>query len=166
MYPADHQEARRAVLHAIHVIAADPEADDEGVVRALTATGVSPLDAELLMVFVPSAFGLVLAQRLGVSTLPTTYQVQDVGGAWVSRPLAEQHYFAAALGVAYEVMERGWGEPIERAAFEACAYRSAEFACVNEALNAGVDVTGSQLHPLALLRLQAEDMAAVLGPAV
>ncbi len=160
MCPADHQEARHAVLHAIHVIAADPEAADDGVVQALAATGVSPLEAELLMVFVPSAFGLVLAEHLGVRTLPTTYIVQDAGGVWRSRPLAEQPYFTAALSVACEVMERGWGDPIDQAVFEACAYRSAEIASVNAALNAGVDVKGSQLGPLTLLRLRAEDMAA------
>ncbi len=44
---------------------------------------------------------------MGLSKFPSTYQVKDDAGRWVEMPLADEHYFTAALGVGYEVTSAG-----------------------------------------------------------
>ena len=66
-------------------------------------------------------------------------------------PLADEHYFSAALGVGYDVTTRGYTERVSKETFRAVISRSAEIGAVNGRSHAG---------PPALIGVTAEQIAA------
>lgn len=137
-------------------MAANPEASEDEVVRVLQERGYSPSSAEKLNVFVPSAFSWALLRRMGVRSFPSYFVAIDVRGAEVQLPIAGEHYFTAALELAYTTLENGWSEDLSRQAFETVASRSAEMGAANKTLTAGESLEGASLQPLKVFRLSAE----------
>ena len=162
-YPASHEEALASVMRVIDLIAARPDITDEEVVGILVGNGISEVDAELLIRFVPCALSFALLKLLGISNFPSTYQVQNSVGQWVELPLAAEHYFSAALGVGYDVTTQGYTERVSQEVFQAVTARSAEMQVVNQYFESGGSregLAGSTLGPPTLIGVTAEQIAA------
>lgn len=163
VYPPSHEEALERVLLVVDLLAARPGLTDDEVVSALVGVGISELDSELLLGFVPTAFAFALLRLMGVKNFPSTYGVQNGAGQWVELPLAAEHYFTAALEVGDDVTVRGYTRRINKAAFTAVVMRSAEIAAVNRYFAAGgtrEGLAGSTLSPLMFIRITAEQIGA------
>ncbi|WP_325984892.1 hypothetical protein ACRZ5O_20630 [Pseudomonas protegens] len=152
----DHASAHQGVLDTLELMAGHPEASEDDIVQLLQERGYSAIAAEKLNVFVPSALAWIVLKRLGVEHLPNHFIALDEAGQEVRIPVADQHYFTAALTLAYDTFENGWSQVLPRKTYEMVAGRSAEMAMANEALYAGESLQGSTLEPLQLLRLDAQ----------
>jgi hypothetical protein len=137
-------------------MAASPDASEDDIVRQLQQQGYSTVAAEKLNAFVPSAFSWALLKRMGVTSFPSHYIALAANGTEVQLPIAEEHYFTAALHLAYVTLEEGWNEVLPRGAFEAVLGRSAEMGAANEALNQSGSIEGASLGPLRVFRFSAE----------
>jgi hypothetical protein len=149
-------------MRVIELIAGRPDIPDEEAVAALVKDGISDVDAELLIRFVPCALSFALLKRMGPSNFPSTYQVQDSAGHWVEFPLAAEHYFTAALGVGYEVITHGYTERVNKEVFQAVTIRSAEMNAVNQYFECGgtrEGLAGGTLGPPTLIGITAEQIA-------
>ena len=150
------------VLEVARAIYAHGDLEDhELVARLQAAPGLSERDAELAVVL-PIAFGRVILRKLGVDEFPKTYFIKDTRGTWVERPLPDEPWYRAAMHLAAATVTHGYsadgcvGETPSRAEFEEVMYRSPEVRCVNDALQAGLELKGATLSPLHLIRLTVE----------
>ena len=162
-YPASHAQALERVMRVIDLIAARPDITDEQAVAALMREGVGELDAELLIRFVPCALSFAMLKRMGFDKFPSSYQVRNRAGQWVELPLANEHYFSAALGIGHDVMTRGYTERVSMETFQAVISRSAEIGAVNQYFHSGGTrerLVGATLGPPALIGVTAEQIAA------
>jgi hypothetical protein len=162
VYPASHEEAFERMMRVIDWIAARPYITDGEAVAALVRGGIGEIDAELLIRFVPCALSFALLKLMGLSKLPSTYQVQNSAGQWVELPLAAEHYFSAALGVGYDVTTRGYTERVSKEAFQGVSLRSAEMNAVNQYFESGgtrEGLAGGTLGPPTLIGVTAEQIA-------
>jgi hypothetical protein len=150
-------------MRVIDLFGAQPDLSDEDAVAALVRDGVSEVDAELLVRFVPCGLSFALLRLLGLTKFPSTYQVQNAAGQWVELPLADEHYFSTALGVGYDVTTRGYSERVSKAVFQAATLRSAEMGAVNKYFESGGTREGlarSTLGSPTFIGLTAEQIAA------
>nr|BFD42820.1 hypothetical protein FFPRI1PSEUD_43190 [Pseudomonas sp. FFPRI_1] len=154
----DHDSAHQGVLDALELMAGHPEASEDEIVQLLLERGYSPIAAQKLTVFVPSAFSWIVLKRLGVKHLPNHFIALDEAGQEVRVPVSSQHYFTAALTLAYNTFENGWSKILSRKTYEMVADRSAEMAAANQALYRGESLQGTALEPLRVLRLDARAM--------
>lgn len=154
--PPDHSFAETGVLAAVNVMASRPDASEDEIVRHLQQQGYSATDAEKLNAFVPSAFSWAMLKRLGVTSFPSHYIAFTRNGQEVQIPIAEEHYFTAALHLACLTLEEGWSEALPRNAFESVIGRSPEMAAANQALNEAGALEGASLSPLRVFRLSVE----------
>jgi hypothetical protein len=115
-----------------------PELDEAGVSSILESEGTPLAHAVLAACLVPSAFGRVLIQQLGVE-IADEFQVQSERGDWVAYSFSEHPIGRAAMIVAVGFYVHG-----PRSTFQALATRSVELNAVNKALNSGVDVQGGR----------------------
>ncbi len=160
-YP-DHQSAHQAVVEALQVMGAHPEASEDEIVQMLQARGYSAIVAEKLNAFVPSALSWPLLKRLGVETFVGHFIAYDDNDQEVQIPVSSQHYFTAALMLAYNTLEDGWSEELPHSTFVSVTQHSAEMNAANKLLNQGGSLEGGTIGPLQLLRLSASE---VLGQA-
>jgi hypothetical protein len=161
LYPASHAEALERVMRVIDLIAAHPNITDVEVVAALVVEGVGGVDAELLIRFVPCALSFPLLKRMGLDKFPSSYQVRSSAGEWVELPLADEHYFRAALGVGYDVTTQGYTQRVSQETFRAVTSRSAEIRVVNEYFKSGgTELAGATLSPPTFIGLTAEQIIA------
>jgi len=91
---------------------------------------------------------------MGLASFPSHYIALAEHGREVSLPVAQEHYFTAALQLAYQTLEQGWSEQLSRAAFEAVISRSAEMAAANQLLSQGLSFAEATLQPLRVSSLQ------------
>lgn len=152
-----HESAMQAVRDTTCVMASARDASDDEIVNRLIDLGYSDSSAEKLNAFVPSAFAWALLQRMGVASFPNHYIALDAGGGEINVPVESEHYFTAALKLAFETLEGGWSEVLSREQFEAVVARSAEMNAANNALNSGESIAGATLKPLRVLRFSAEE---------
>lgn len=124
-YPTDHMLAHSRVMRVIDVITSRPDISREEVIALLMSEGIEPVDAKLLVSFVPEALSYPLLVNWGVSELPKYYTVQKRSGKLVWLPLEAEHYFTAALAWAQDLfnMEPA-ARPISLDAFWAVVGRS------------------------------------------
>ena len=155
-HETDHACALAGVMDALPLLADD--LDEDEVAAALQQQGYSRRDAEKLTMFVPSAFSWVVLKRLGIASLPNHFIAFDEDDSAVKVPVVDQHYFTAALTLAYETFEHGWSTAVPRSTFERVAGRSAEMDAVNQALELEGSVEGATIQPLQLFRLSAGDL--------
>lgn len=126
------------------------------LVAALEREGFSHVHAEKLCAFVPSAFAWALLKRMGLKTLPSSYVVLDGMGREAHLPIADEHYFTAALQLASETLQNGWTRILTREKFESIVNRSAELQAANKLLHSGASLAGAELTPLRVFRISAE----------
>ncbi|MCE4057230.1 hypothetical protein [Pseudomonas sp. Au-Pse12] len=156
----DHTRAHQGVLDTLELMAGHPEASEDEIVQQLQERGYSAIAAEKLNAFVPSALAWIVLKRLGVEHLPNHFIALDEAGEEVRIPVSSQHYFTAALTLAYNTFENGWSEVLPRATYKVVADRSAEMDAANKVLNAGESLQGTTLGALHLLRLSASEVLA------
>ena len=133
-----------------------PAKSELEIIERLKAKGYSEVHAEKLNVFVPSAFAWALLKRMGVSTFPNHYIALTHDRREKQLPLAQEHFFTAALQLAYQTLEQGWTESLSRQTFETVLSRSAEMSAANQALNADESLAGASLQALRVFRFSAE----------
>jgi hypothetical protein len=145
----------------VDIIAAEPTIDDDAVVARLVGEGVGPVDAELLVRFVPCAMSFGMLKKLGVANFPSTYLLRAESGRWVEQPLAAEHYFTAALQLGFDIVTHGYTERVGREAFQTVTLRSAEMDAANKALESGGEggLTGATIGTPALLGITLEQVA-------
>lgn len=141
----------------MRIMASARSASEDEIVKRLTGLGYSASSAEKLNVFIPSAFAWALLRRMGVESFPSHYVALNALGGEVNLPVASEHYFTAALNLAFETLEGGWNEELSREQFEAVIARGAEMDAANNALNIGKSIAGAALQPLRVLRFSAEE---------
>lgn len=156
----DHETAHRAVLDALQVMGTHPEADEDRIVELLQERGYSPIVAEKLNAFVPAALSWPMLKRLGVASFVGHFIVYDDNDEEVQVPVASQHYFTAALTLAYWTVEQGFTAELPSSTYQLVAGRSAEMDAVNQILHKGGSVQGATVGPLQLLRISASEMLA------
>lgn len=139
-------------------MAAHPGADEDRIVDLLQEGGYSPIVAEKLNVFVPTALGWPVLKRLGVETFGGYFIAYDDNDEEVHIPIASQAYFIAALKLAYCILEHGYSEDLSQQVYERVMGCSAEINAVNKALAQDVSVEGGTLGPLKVLRVCASDL--------
>ena len=153
--PVDHATATQGVLDVIAAVATHSELSEAALSELLQHKGYSEIHAEKLTAFVPSAFACALLHRMGVS-LASHYIAKSGDAIDTSLPIADEHYFTAALVVAQHTLENGWSHALPRQVFEAVVARSAEMAAVNNAMASGASIAGGSLQPLRVFRFSAE----------
>jgi hypothetical protein len=126
-------DAQSAVAAALPVFGAT-QPGQWGALRAgMARAGIpAPLAAEVVA-FMPIAFGRELLHGMGIDFSPDYATYSPEGGTRVAGKLAEQPVFAAAAALAAGMVERQEGGD----AFVAVGTWSSEFSAVNQALNAG-----------------------------
>jgi hypothetical protein len=82
----------------------------------------------------------------------------------VELPLADEHYFSAALGAGYDVTTRGYTQRVSQETFRAVTSRSAESAeirVINEYFKSGgTELAGATFSPPTFIGLTAEQIIA------
>lgn len=136
-----------AVRDGLGVISSIRDASDDDVVNRLALLGYSASDAGRLNAFLPSACAWALLGRMGVASFPHQYIALSESGADVNVPSAHEHYFTAALTLAFETLEGGWDQRLSRQEFEAVIARSTEMSAANKPLNAGESLDGASAQP-------------------
>ena len=152
----DHNTALASVLEVVRLVESAPDSTEEELVEKLKACGFSDIHAEKLAMFVPSAFAWALLQRVGPPAFPCHYIVLDQNRSEVELPIAQEHFFTAALDLAYRTLETGWSKMLSKAAFDLVLRRSAEIGAANQLLTAGEELKDASLLPLRLFRISAE----------
>lgn len=148
-------------MRVIDLIGPRPNITDGEVLATLIGEGIGEVDAELLIRFVPCALSFPLLKRMGLDKFPSTYQVRNCAGQWIELPLADEHYFWAALEVGYDVTTRGYTQRVSKETFRAVTSRSAEMRVVNQYFKSGgTELAGCTLSPPTFIGLTAEQIAA------
>lgn len=155
-HETDHACALAGVMDALPLLADDLDEDD--VAAALQQQGYSRRDAEKLTMFVPSAFSWVVLKRLGLKSLPNHFTAYDEDDNAVKIPVAGQHYFTAALTLAYDTFENGWSTAVPRHTFECVAGRSSEMNAANKVLDKEGSLERAEINTVELFRLSAEEL--------
>jgi hypothetical protein len=93
---------------------------------------------------------------MGLQSFPSYYVALDKLGKEAKLPIATEHYFTAALELAWEALEHGWTPVLTRERFESLVNRSAELGAANRLLNSGKALADAKLLPLRLFRISAE----------
>ena len=96
-YPFEHALALARVLRVIDIIAAHPSMTSEEVIAQLLSEGIEPVDAKLLVAFVPCALSCPILATWGLNKFPAHYAVPNKWGRLEFLPLSAEHYFTAAL---------------------------------------------------------------------
>mgnify|MGYP000364761182 FL=1 len=91
----DHETALRGVLDAIPLLAS--KRSEKKVIAALWEMGYDRAAAEQLTLLVPSALAWPLCRRAGLKNFPDHFVVSDDHGREIRVPVADLHYFTAAL---------------------------------------------------------------------
>jgi hypothetical protein len=133
-----------AVARLAEIIAAHPEATGDEIYAAMAEAGVPDAEAGHAYDFTQIAWGRVLLDGMGIDFSPDYLRFDAAGEVVESGRLAEQPYFAAAMAAAPGAM-RSPG-------FAEFAATSADFAAVNNALNAGSRPEDLACGPAALFR--------------
>lgn len=154
----DHAFAVHRVYLAATIITRAEGEDDDRIVERLVAEGMSALDAEKLLAFVPSAFAWALLKKMGVRSFPRTFTVFDTQGREISRAVASEHYFTAALAVGYDIVANAYTVQIPKETFRSVVARSAAIAAANKALNQNIDIEGGRVLPPQFFRITAEEL--------
>lgn len=125
LYPPEHAVAIARVLRVFDIIAAHPTMTDEEVIRQLINEGIEPVDAKLLVGFVPCALSYPFLAAWGLTYFPHHYSVRNKRGKLVFLPLESEHYFTAALQWAQDLFSlEPSARPVSLEAYWAVASRS------------------------------------------
>ena len=135
-----------AIKSLLKIFVETPTADDEEVVHELVRTGLSNIDAERLVAFVPMACARAILAEMGAQ-FPDTYIVRDHASGHETRArLADEPVFKAAQSF---IAEHG----VSSDAVRLLASGSAEMAVARQLLGTGQDATDIRFTETLLARL-------------
>ncbi len=120
-----------AIRRAIPVLVQYGTVDEPILVAWLTRAGLTMIEAEDAVRFIPLAFAREILKGSGV-TLSDTYIRMRKDGTQEERPLKNEKFFSGAAFLAPQIITELGSE-----AFTAIVCLSPEFDAVNQALNAG-----------------------------
>lgn len=87
-------------------------------IEPLQALGLSQLEAEKAVVFIPEAFSMVLMKQIGVQgDFPTKAQAVNDADQTIELDLSQEPIFQQALQLAQSLWEQGYQESVQRLAF-------------------------------------------------
>jgi hypothetical protein len=152
----EHQQALQNVLYAVSVFSEKRDTEAEEIISTLECGVGNEIHANKLYSFVPMAFGFALAKRMGIEKFPSEYYLINRNEEKVLFKLGDEHYFTAALTLAYETLENGWTEQLSKELYESVIAHSAEINALNQALNDGEDVSGGEFKPNTVYGILAE----------
>ena len=146
---------REHVLHAVVVMAENANADEQTIVDRLVDSGCTPLDAELLISFVPLGLARAVIQRLDVrppirlseTALIRHYAHQQM--LEVRLALVPEFETALQLGRKCDFSD----DDISPEQLTAASNLSVELNLINQALNAGKNIGGGSMAAPILLRV-------------
>ena len=93
---------------------------------------------------------------MGLQSFPSHYVALDGAGGEVEVPIAREHYFTAALELAFNTLEGGWTSVLPKETFTNVVGRSAEYGALNKLLHAGKSLKDAELFPLRVFGIPAE----------
>lgn len=139
------------ILRVLQILAASPDAAEDGVVASLVAEGVGRVRAEKLAALVPLAFGRALIAHMADVKFSMFAVVGHPNGERIS--LGLESMFTRAVEIATIMVHDG-----PRHLFEPAAVMSAEVQAINLALRSGVkEFKGAHLSDPVFMRLSARD---------
>ncbi len=145
-------ELDKMLAAAISMASTPPEEGEEGMVKRLIADGHSRLKAELIVTFLPFAFGRALMARLPGKQprMPDSAEIMDPSsGRQYTVRLADVPEFRIAAKLAEEIYITG---SLTEEQFLRCS-GSSELGSISQALNAGSSLGDLVLSPSVMLRL-------------
>jgi len=132
---------------AILVLADAQLTTPEAAILELVSRGHSRLSAERLYLFVETAFGRVLIERLANVVFSDSFIVESADGKEIECRFADDVYHDHSFHLAYSFVENGNQEKA-RDVVRARGLRSAELSAFSQARESGEDVEGSVFQPL------------------
>jgi len=146
---------REQVLVAIRAMAVCDSKSEESFVKEMMLCGFSEFDAEIMLAFVPIAFGRAVIERMPFAEglrLSDTADVLRRDGGYTSVRLEKVNAYSTALEIARESFETA---VVRREELDVMMRQSAEIDAINQAAHAKVpSLRGGVLHPPVLSRLQ------------
>lgn len=148
------------ILDAASVIHAHGELEDADLVTRLREAGLSEMEAEHAIVFLPLAFGRPVLLRMGVTVSPS-FIAETRAGKRVTLSYADQPWYVAALRVGVATVTHGYaaegcaGETLSKAVFTSVLSRSVEIHIAGQLADEG-GAAGTGITEVVLLRLPAE----------
>jgi hypothetical protein len=133
---------RARLLQAVGLLSKHAGVDDESLAAELAKAGFSMLEANLLIVLVPTAFSRPLLEKAGITDFAPSISAPTRGGGRVDIPLRTWPMYREALALAREHYQSGI---LEQDTYKRIAFRSAEANALNTALKEGVDVRGAAI---------------------
>jgi len=131
----------------ISVLANTEIATPEEAILELVSQGHSRLRAEKLYLFIETAFGRVLIQRLANVIFGDTYIVESAEGKEIEFRFADDEYNEHAINLAYNFVENSKQERAREIVY-AIGARSAELSAFTKARESGEDLEGSVFAPI------------------
>jgi hypothetical protein len=133
---------RGRLLQAVELLSKRADRDNESMVAELTNAGFSKLEANLLVVLMPTAFSRPLLEKAGITDFASSISAPTRRGGRVDIPLRTWPMFGEALALAREHDQSGI---LDQDAYKRITLRSAEVNALNRALNEGADVKGGAI---------------------
>jgi hypothetical protein len=143
----NHKSLSEELSDAIIVLADIKLPTPQDAMLKLESLGHSRLVAEKLYLFVETAFGRVLIERLANVVFSETYIVESADGKQTEYVFADDAYHEHAFHLAYSFVENRSQEKA-RDVVLAIGSRSAELSVFSKAFESGLDTEGSVFAPL------------------
>jgi len=119
----------------------NPNTTQDQAIAEICSSGTSHLTALRLSLFLPEAFGFVLASHMKEKIAPiSTFSVQNKDGKWVNVEYASEPIFGLAMSAAQAMFHSG-----PRNTYEAIASRSSVMSVISDALNKGASIQGATM---------------------
>jgi len=142
--------SQEVVSRAVEIIGEDGISDVDIEFQLLDIVPDS-ITAKRLFLFIPEAFGIVLANRIARVTMPTEFDAKNSENVWERFALSCEPVFACALQAA-EVMYDSEREKI----FNNVAMRSSIMHALNNMVKNGSKMDGTCFTPIAVISIPAE----------
>lgn len=143
MNETDDKSIAEELAEAINVLANSHIAIPEDGVLELLHRGYSRARAEKLYLFIETAFGRVMIERLAGVVFAETYIVATVDGVQTEFKFADDPYYEHAIHIANGLVEnKVWN------IVRAVAVRSAELSAFSKGFENGENLEGSVFAPL------------------
>jgi hypothetical protein len=133
---------RGRLLQAVELLSKHADLGDESLVTELTNAGFSTVEANLLVVLVPSAFSRPLLEKAGITDFATSISAPTRRGGRVDIPFRTWPMYGEAVALAREHYQSG---VLGQDAYKRITLRSAEVNALNRGLNEGADMKGGSI---------------------
>ena len=133
---------RGRLLQAVELLSKHGDLDDESLVAELTNAGFSTVEANLLVVLLPSAFSRPLLEKAGITDFASSISAPTRRGGRVDIPFRTWPMYGEAVTLAREHYQSGI---LNQDAYKRITLRSAEVNALSRALNEGADVKGGSI---------------------